>query len=125
MMRFARPGLCAVFLMLLVGPAFAQQPSMFDLPVLKLEANPAGGQSLSLSLQALVLMSALTLLPSLLLVTTSFAVDIAAGAWHAAKSAQPGDDWSRAVHDDFCDDADNYRDQQSGVGPLHCWTNRG
>ena len=72
MMRFARPGLCAVFLMLLVGPAFAQQPSMFDLPVLKLEANPAGGQSLSLSLQALVLMSALTLLPSLLLVTTSF-----------------------------------------------------
>jgi len=50
MMRFARPGLCAVFLMLLVGPAFAQQPSMFDLPVLKLEANPAGGQSLDRSL---------------------------------------------------------------------------
>ena len=60
-------GLCCAM------PAQAEAPnSLFDLPVLKLEANPAGGQSLSLSLQALVLMSALTLLPSLLLVTTSF-----------------------------------------------------
>lgn len=53
-------------------PACAADQSLFDLPVLKLENLPAGGQSLSLSLQTLILMSALTILPSMLLVTTSF-----------------------------------------------------
>lgn len=72
MSRLVRLGLCAGVLLMIAGPAFAQQTSMFDLPVLKLETNAGGGQSLSLSLQALLLMSALTLLPSLLLVTTSF-----------------------------------------------------
>jgi flagellar biosynthetic protein FliP len=52
--------------------AFAANGSLFDLPVLKLENLPAGGQSLSLSLQTLILMSALTILPSMVLVTTSF-----------------------------------------------------
>ena len=54
------------------SPADAASNSLFDLPVLKLENLPSGGQSLSLSLQTLILMSALTILPSMLLVTTSF-----------------------------------------------------
>jgi flagellar biosynthetic protein FliP len=53
-------------------PSMAADGSLFDLPILKLENLPAGGQSLSLSLQTLILMSALTILPSMLLVTTSF-----------------------------------------------------
>lgn len=52
--------------------AIAQSGSVFDFPLLKIEAQTGGGQSLSLSLQTLALMTALTLLPSLLLVTTSF-----------------------------------------------------
>ncbi len=52
--------------------AFAQASSALDIPLLKLQSQANGGQSLSLSLQTLALMSALTLLPSLLLVTTSF-----------------------------------------------------
>jgi flagellar biosynthesis protein FliP len=51
--------------------AQAQTGSVFDLPLLKLEGQ-GGGQTLSLTLQTLALMTALTLLPSLLLVTTSF-----------------------------------------------------
>jgi flagellar biosynthetic protein FliP len=49
------------------------QSSAFDMPILKLENIPGGGgQNMSLTLQALVLMTLLTVLPSLLLVTTSF-----------------------------------------------------
>jgi flagellar biosynthetic protein FliP len=51
--------------------AQAQTGSVFDIPLLKLEGQ-GGGQTLSLTLQTLALMTALTLLPSLLLVTTSF-----------------------------------------------------
>lgn len=58
--------------LLVAGGAYAAPSSLFDLPVLKLENLPTGGQSLSLSLQTLILMSALTILPSMLLVTTSF-----------------------------------------------------
>lgn len=53
-----------------VDPAFAQ--SAMDIPLVKLQGQPGGEQTLSLSLQTLALMTALTLLPSLLLVTTSF-----------------------------------------------------
>jgi len=53
-------------------PAFAADKSLFELPILKLDNLPTGGQSLSLSLQAVILMSALTILPSMILVTTSF-----------------------------------------------------
>ena len=60
------------FLCLSLHPTLAADGSLFDLPILKLENLPAGGQSLSLSLQTLILMSALTILPSMLLVTTSF-----------------------------------------------------
>lgn len=48
------------------------QSSGFDLPLLQVQSQAGGGQTLSLSLQTLVLMTALTLLPSLLLVTTGF-----------------------------------------------------
>jgi flagellar biosynthesis protein FliP len=68
--------LCAAGLFALVtfgsASAFAADGSLFDLPLLKLDNLPAGGQSLSLSLQTLILMSALTILPSMVLVTTSF-----------------------------------------------------
>lgn len=59
-------------LALFSGAALAQTGSSFDMPVLKLQSQAGGGQTLSLSLQALLLMSALTLLPSVVLVTTSF-----------------------------------------------------
>ena len=42
------------------------------LPALNVEANDSGGTTYSLSLQLLLLMSALTVLPSLLLGMTSF-----------------------------------------------------
>ena len=48
------------------------QSQGFDLPLLQVQSQPGGGQTLSLSLQTLILMTALTLLPSLLLVTTGF-----------------------------------------------------
>jgi flagellar biosynthetic protein FliP len=48
------------------------QAQGFDLPLLQVQSQPGGGQTLSLSLQTLILMTALTLLPSLLLVTTGF-----------------------------------------------------
>jgi flagellar biosynthetic protein FliP len=56
---------------LIAVDAQAQTGSVFDIPLLKLEGQ-GGGQTLSLTLQTLALMTALTLLPSLLLVTTSF-----------------------------------------------------
>ena len=43
-----------------------------DFPLLKLQSGPGGQQTLSLTLQTLILMTVLTLLPSLLLVMTSF-----------------------------------------------------
>ena len=62
----------AFAIMALAGSqALAQAPG-FDIPLLKLQSQPGGSQTLSLSLQTLALMTALTLLPSLLLVTTSF-----------------------------------------------------
>ena len=66
--------LCLLALSVVMGatPSFAADSSLFELPMLKLENLPTGGQSLSLSLQTLILMSALTILPSMVLVTTSF-----------------------------------------------------
>lgn len=48
------------------------QSTGFDLPLLQVQSQAGGGQTLSLTLQTLILMTALTLLPSLLLVTTGF-----------------------------------------------------
>ncbi len=59
-------------MLLMLQPSMAAEGSLFDLPILKLENLSTGGQSLSLSLQTLILMSALTILPSMVLVTTSF-----------------------------------------------------
>jgi len=74
-LRAASPFFClALLLVFLAGnatQALAQSPG-FDIPLLKLQSQQGGGQTLSLSLQTLALMTALTLLPSLLLVTTSF-----------------------------------------------------
>jgi flagellar biosynthetic protein FliP len=65
--------LSAIALLVATAPALAQQSgSAFDMPLLKLQTAAGGGQSLSLTLQTLVLMTVLTLLPSLLLVMTSF-----------------------------------------------------
>lgn len=72
MIRFVTLFVMALVLAGLTEPALAQENSQFDMPVLKLENMPGGGQNLSLSLQALILMTLLTVLPSLLLVTTSF-----------------------------------------------------
>jgi len=54
------------------GSQALAQAQGFDLPLLQLQSQTGGGQTLSLSLQTLALMTGLTLLPSLLLVTTSF-----------------------------------------------------
>ena len=59
-----------VLVILIADQSFAQ--SAMDMPLLRLQSQPGGGQTLSLSLQTLALMTALTLLPSLLLVMTSF-----------------------------------------------------
>jgi len=68
----ALAGLAAIlFLGACLTSASAQGLNM-DMPLLKLQGQPGGEQTLSLTLQTLILMSALTLLPSLLLVTTSF-----------------------------------------------------
>jgi len=67
--RFLTPTL--IFAAVLgVNDAFAQGAT--DFPLLKLQSGPGGTQTLSLTLQTLILMTALTLLPSLLLVMTSF-----------------------------------------------------
>lgn len=68
-----RSALFPILAVLLMAPvaAYAQTASVFDFPLLKLEGQ-GGAQTLSLTLQTLALMTALTLLPSLLLVTTSF-----------------------------------------------------
>ena len=62
----------SILIISLPAIALAQSGSVFDFPLLKIEGQAGGGQSLSLSLQTLALMTALTLIPSLLLVTTSF-----------------------------------------------------
>jgi flagellar biosynthetic protein FliP len=57
-------------LLLLLAPlALSADPG---LPALTLQTDPSGGQSYSLSIQVLVLMTLLTLLPALLLSMTSF-----------------------------------------------------
>ena len=69
-MRKIAPFLIGAFALLAANQAFAQ--SAMDMPLLRLQSQAGGGQTLSLSLQTLALMTALTLLPSLLLVMTSF-----------------------------------------------------
>jgi len=56
----------------LADPAAAGLPNLPGLPALTVHAAAGGGQSYSLSLQLLALMTALTLLPALLLTMTAF-----------------------------------------------------
>ena len=59
----------ALGLLLLPLASFAAEPGI---PALSVQTNPAGGQTYTLSLQILFLMTALTLLPAVLLMMTSF-----------------------------------------------------
>jgi flagellar biosynthetic protein FliP len=54
---------------LLLSAAAAAEPGI---PALTVQTNPAGGQTYTLTLQILALMTALTLLPAILLMMTSF-----------------------------------------------------
>ena len=60
-----------VLLLLTLAP-FIVQAAAPVIPALSLVDNPAGGKTWSVSIQILMLMTALTLLPSLLLAATSF-----------------------------------------------------
>ena len=62
-------------LVLLTALAGFSAPAVADpglLPLVSVSSNPAGGQTYTLSLQILLVMTALTLLPALLMLTTSF-----------------------------------------------------
>ena len=62
----------ALIVLCLPALAAAADPVMPALPALTVTTNPGGSQTWSLSLQVLAAMTALTLLPALLLLTTSF-----------------------------------------------------
>jgi flagellar biosynthetic protein FliP len=62
----------AVLAALMLLLAFAPSASAAGLPVLSVHAAPDGGQTWTLSVQILLLMTALTLLPAILLMMTSF-----------------------------------------------------
>jgi flagellar biosynthetic protein FliP len=60
-----------VFLLLMLAP-FAAMAEPPGIPLLNVQNAPGGGQNWTLSLQMLALMTALTLLPAILLMMTSF-----------------------------------------------------
>ncbi len=62
----------ALAVLVLPALAAAADPVVPALPALTVTTNPGGSQTWSLSLQVLAAMTALTLLPALLLLTTSF-----------------------------------------------------
>lgn len=59
-------------LLLLLGVSLSGEAAAQALPMLTVKANPDGGQTWSLSIQLLLLMTALTLLPAILLMMTAF-----------------------------------------------------
>jgi flagellar biosynthesis protein FliP len=59
-------------LVLLIGGTAAAAPDAVGLPALQVQTTPGGGQTYSLTLQMLALMTALTLLPAALLMMTAF-----------------------------------------------------
>ncbi len=61
--------LCVLAVVLLPTLSFAADPG---LPAVSIQTNPGGGQTYTLTLQVLALMTALTLLPAALLMMTSF-----------------------------------------------------
>jgi flagellar biosynthetic protein FliP len=72
--RWIRVASCLALALGLFGPAWAQQAggALPALPALTVQPAPGGGQSYSLTLQVLLLMTALTLLPAILLMMTAF-----------------------------------------------------
>ena len=68
------PALLALFLLVVTsaGPVLAQQIAVPGMPALQVSEGQDGSQQYSLSLQILALMTAITLLPSLLLGATAF-----------------------------------------------------
>lgn len=62
--------LCLIVLLLLPGMAWAQEAT--GLPAVQFQAGPDGGGTYSLSIQLLLVMTALTLLPAVILMTTAF-----------------------------------------------------
>ena len=68
------PALLALFLLVVIsaGPVLAQQIAVPGMPALQVSEGQDGSQQYSLSLQILALMTAITLLPSLLLGATAF-----------------------------------------------------
>ena len=63
---------CYIILFTLASPAVSQSFDLGGLPALTSDQNPNGDVTYSLSLQVLALMTAVTLLPSLVLGMTSF-----------------------------------------------------
>ena len=63
---------CCIILFTLASPAVSQSFDLGGLPALTSDQNPNGDVTYSLSLQVLALMTAVTLLPSLVLGMTSF-----------------------------------------------------
>lgn len=60
----------AVISVLLLGGAATASADPALLPLVSVTTDPAGGQTYTLSLQILLVMTALTLLPALLMLTT-------------------------------------------------------
>ena len=69
--NYLLPALLAILILLFANNIYAIE-TLGGLPALNVEANENGGTTYSLSLQILLLMSAITILPSLLLGMTSF-----------------------------------------------------
>jgi Flagellar biosynthesis pathway, component FliP len=106
-------------------PALAHAAGGGMLPALTVSTNPDGGQDYSLTLQVLGLMTALTFLPSIVIMMTSFTriivvlVDIAAGNRFAAKSFQSDLGGHGTVHVFFYHVASVRSYQQRCVATLH------
>jgi flagellar biosynthetic protein FliP len=64
--------LLALALLFVAGPGFAQSMEVGGMPALTVTPGAGGGSQYSLSIQVLVLMTLITLLPSILLMMTAF-----------------------------------------------------
>ena len=95
-----KTALFTIGLLLITGAADAQQETI------ALAVEGAQGQSWSLSIQVLVLMTLLTLLPAAILSTSAFVriiivLSILRRARHSADAAEPGFAWRFTVPDLF------------------------
>ena len=95
-------GTFSVFFIFIAQAALSQDAQSLGLPALSSSLNDNGEMQYSLSLQVLALMTAITLIPSLILGMSSFTriiivLSILAGFGDAADSAQPSFDSNSAV----------------------------